>query len=344
WGSFDIKVTAFLKSGNSLSVEYFLNHDQIEPTRPVIKFQEVEQIQITDSQLLIYFQEGVRFFKGVHVSGKKEHMLSSEMLLCSSFENCTFDNVSFRGTDISGCNFELCDFQYCDLSKVRAVNCKFSSTDFSKTILHPQMFLKANLNGVRANFIYQEDSISNRIPKDRNFGDHEFQTWITKINNPFVDMEPKTRSVFISYAHQDQEIALVLDQWLRDQGVKTYLDSTNFQIGGDLYDEMSKFIGIADKILIIYSNNSKDRPFTRLERRMAQNRENESGQHNNLSIYLVVDDAELPPEQKHRLAIMAQGKRTKDVFNEILRGVLEEDKLPEKIDTKDYLNEKKKLF
>ncbi|MEM6362723.1 MAG: pYEATS domain-containing protein, partial [Bacteroidota bacterium] len=47
WGSFDIKVTAFLKSGNSLSVEYFLNHDQIEPTRPVIKFQEVEQIQIT---------------------------------------------------------------------------------------------------------------------------------------------------------------------------------------------------------------------------------------------------------------------------------------------------------
>ncbi len=344
WGSFTIKATVFLKSGNSLSLDYFFNHEQFEPQKPVIKFEEIENKKLTDKDLFHYYENKVRTFNMVSFRGEKEHSASSQLLVCAVYENCEFDNVSFRGTDISGSVFKSCKFHCCDLSNIKAVNCEFLNTDFTNSILHPKMFLFAEVDKITAEFIHQEGAITERIPKGRNFGEKEFEAWITKISNPFINMEPKTKSVFISYAHQDQKIATVLDQWLRDQGIKTYLDKTNFRIGGDLYDEMSNFIELADKVVIIYSSYSKNRPFTTLERRMTQNRENESGQHISLSIYLVVDDTELPPEQKHRLAIMAKGKETKHVFSEILRGILDEEKLPEKINIDDFLSGKEKLF
>jgi hypothetical protein len=68
----------------------------------------------------------------------------------------------------------------------------------------------------------------------------------------------------------------------------------------------------------------------------------EPGKHR--SIYLVVDEEELPPEQKSRLAIFAKGRQFIEVAEDLLRAISGEKARPKDIDIEDYESGKKTLW
>src|SRR5262249_25780991 len=132
--------------------------------------------------------------------------------------------------------------------------------------------------------------------------------------------------VFMSYSWQDEEAVLAIDQWLRNHGIEVFIDRRDFIVGSDIYNEMSSKIRAADKVIIFHSGNSSNRPYTTLERRMAQEREASAqggGMPKIIMIYLQLDDEPLPPEATHRLSIRAKGNTFEYVCAKLLDAIYE---------------------
>lgn len=145
--------------------------------------------------------------------------------------------------------------------------------------------------------------------------------------------------IFLSYSHHDEETALAIDQWLRDHHLRVLIDRRNFTIGADIRDEIVRWIGRAGKVVAIYSRSSADRPYPKLERRLAEEREHhlhEAGATSPVLILFAIDDAELPPESRHRLAILAAGMSFQEACRLLLAAILEEERSPKRVDLTKY--------
>lgn len=143
-------------------------------------------------------------------------------------------------------------------------------------------------------------------------------------------------SVFISYAWANEEIVLAVDQWLRLKGLKTKIDKRDFFAGSKIRDEILRVMQECDVVLIFYSNESKDKPWTTFERELVGDLEMESkkeGQVPPRIIYFVIDETPLPSiTEKNRIAVMAKGKRFDLVCEEVYYGILQISKDPKQID------------
>jgi len=126
-------------------------------------------------------------------------------------------------------------------------------------------------------------------------------------------------SVFISYASADSETVNKLDQWLRDRGVRVLRDCQFFLAGATIQDNIVRALAHSDKILAVFSRNSRDRDWPRLERALAEQVEARLGVP--VLIYLCLDDAALPAHDSTRLAILAKDKTLKEVGAEVLHAV-----------------------
>jgi hypothetical protein len=67
---------------------------------------------------------------------------------------------------------------------------------------------------------------------------------------------PDAPSVFISYAHEDKEVAQALADALRARGCRVWIDLENMRIGDDLADRIGKAIDSVDFLLAIISEES----------------------------------------------------------------------------------------
>jgi len=126
-------------------------------------------------------------------------------------------------------------------------------------------------------------------------------------------------SVFISYASPDRERVNMIDQWLRDHGLRVVRDCQFFVAGTTIQQNIVRAVSQADKILVVYSENSRDRDWPRLEREVAE--QVEARLEAPVLIYLCMDDAALPSHDSTRLAIQAKDKTLKQVGEEILYAV-----------------------
>jgi hypothetical protein len=130
-----------------------------------------------------------------------------------------------------------------------------------------------------------------------------------------------TATVFLSYAWADSPAVDKIDQWLRDNGVRVNRDSRDFAPGQQLPEAIKDAIVQADKVLVVYSANSKDRDWPRFELSVAEQKEQEGGQRGFI-IYLILDNVPLPKHDPNRIAVLSRGKSVRQIGEELLRGII----------------------
>ncbi|HYE73253.1 MAG TPA: toll/interleukin-1 receptor domain-containing protein [Blastocatellia bacterium] len=134
-------------------------------------------------------------------------------------------------------------------------------------------------------------------------------------------------SVFISYAWANEDMVLAIDQWLRLKGLKTKIDKRDFFAGSRIRDEILRVMQECDAVVIFYSDESKDKPWTQFERELASDLEMEAkkeGRRPPRIIYFVIDTTQLPNiVERNRIAIMAKGKKFEVACEELYYGILQ---------------------
>lgn len=142
--------------------------------------------------------------------------------------------------------------------------------------------------------------------------------------------------VFISYAWVNADVVLAVDQWLRFKNIRTMLDRRDFFAGARIRDEIMRVMQDCDIVLIFYSDQSKDKPWTQFESELARDLEMNSKIEKTTPpriIYIVLDGTTLPNiSEKQRLAVIAKGKRFELVCEEIYHHVLQIPRASEQID------------
>ena len=126
--------------------------------------------------------------------------------------------------------------------------------------------------------------------------------------------------IFISYSWGDQDKVQKLVQWLRDHEVNVILDADSFLVGERVDESIRRAVAEADKVLAVFSKNSRDRRWPQFEREIAEQLESSLfGQ--KLLIYLCLDDTPLPQHDNERIAIAGGQKPLKSIGNKILQAL-----------------------
>ncbi len=133
------------------------------------------------------------------------------------------------------------------------------------------------------------------------------------------DRSALTPSLFLSYARLDAPRVDKLDQWLRDKGIRVIRDTADFVAGTTIPANIQRSIAIADKVVAVFSANSRDRDWPKFERAVAEDVERQIG--TPVLIYLCLDDVPLPPQDPLRLAIHTSGKTLRQIGAEILQAL-----------------------
>lgn len=173
----------------------------------------------------------------------------------------------------------------------------------------------------------------------RSSGGNVCEHWLKGVPKMSELLPSDAPSVFISYTWADEQSALAIAAWLRDHGVKVIIDRWDFIAGDDLYESMVNAVKSVQKVIVLYSQHSKDRPYTVLERRIAQQYEAETAStsvRKKLLIFLCLDDAPLPLESSHRLAIVVRDKGFIEICEKLLDAILERKSRPDSFDWTQY--------
>jgi hypothetical protein len=144
------------------------------------------------------------------------------------------------------------------------------------------------------------------------------------------------KSVFISYAWANEDIVLAIDQWLRDRNLTTRIDRRDFFAGSKIRDEILRVMQKCEVILVFHSEKSRDKPWIEFERDLASDLEMEARREKRSApriIFFVIDDTPLPSiTERSRIAIMAKGRRFRQVCEELYNHIVGLTRSPDMID------------
>lgn len=166
-----------------------------------------------------------------------------------------FDNAFVGGCDFSGAEFDHTIIIDTDLSTARGLeHARHKSPSFlSQSTLQrsrgriPEAFLQGA--GLKA---WEIDVV--RLYREE-ISDDERAKIISRTAKELA--QPRSfYSVFISYSHKDKEFATRLHDALKDQGIRCWLDAHQILPGDDIYEEVSRGIGMWDKVLLCCSEAS----------------------------------------------------------------------------------------
>lgn len=76
-------------------------------------------------------------------------------------------------------------------------------------------------------------------------------------------------SIFVSFSHSDEEFVRRLDERLRVHGIYPWVDFNDTNPDGRLYDQIEHAVLTADKLLLVFSETSKDSEWVKAEVRLA---------------------------------------------------------------------------
>ena len=146
----------------------------------------------------------------------------------------------------------------------------------------------------------------------------------------------KQTTVFISYAWANEDVIVAIDQWLRLKGIDVQIDRRDLFAGSRIRDEILRTMKDSDVVLIFYSKESKDKPWTQFAQELAADlamAAKKEGKSPPRIMYVVIDDTPLPDvTESNKIAIMAKGKRFEFVCEEIYHNIL---RLPRSSDSVD---------
>jgi hypothetical protein len=326
WGSFYIKVIMYYETGFSEETSYFLDVKQFYKREGPLQLKKCTDTLIDDSKLLALYKDGYRDFSGITITPSNDLCLRESVLVGANFEKSSLVGLKMPGSNLAMCNMHDANLTLVDLSGANLTMCRLSNATLDGSIIYGVNKTDWIVDGVKATHVYLDSRREYRIPVGRDFGEREFASWLMTIRDLKDVVPPNAPRVFMSYSWQDEEAVLAVDQWLRNHGVKVVIDRRDFLPGSDLYDQMVETIKGVDKVVIFYSQNSRDRPYTTLERRIAQEVEiqsNSEEENKILLIYFQLDDENLPTEVSHRLSIRARGRGFEEVCQKLLDAVME---------------------
>jgi hypothetical protein len=139
-------------------------------------------------------------------------------------------------------------------------------------------------------------------------------------------------SVFLSYASADCEKVDKIEQWLRDHGIHVMRDKSFFVPSEGITDNIRQAIAAADKVIAVFSANSRDNDWATHEGALAESLEDLIGKR--LLIYLCLDATPLPKHDPARLAIRAEGKTLEAVGDQVLYTLNVKDLKPKQVQYK----------
>jgi len=146
----------------------------------------------------------------------------------------------------------------------------------------------------------------------------------------------KQSKVFISYAWANQDVVIAIDQWLRRKGLAVAIDRRDFFAGSRIRDEILRMMKDSNVVLIFYSKESRDKPWTQFEQELAADLEMTAKKEGVMPpriIYVVIDDTPLPNiTESNKIAIMAKGKRFELVCEEIYHNIMQLPRASDSVD------------
>lgn len=125
--------------------------------------------------------------------------------------------------------------------------------------------------------------------------------------------------VFMSYARADKRFVEEMHSFLQDHGVQVLRDETAWTAGTQIPDNVWRSTLEADKVVAVYSAESKTRDWPRFEHQAAETVERLL--RTPVLVYLRLDDTPLPAHDTNRLFIDARCKPVPQVGLEVLRAV-----------------------
>lgn len=126
-------------------------------------------------------------------------------------------------------------------------------------------------------------------------------------------------TVFISYAWADAPRVDKVNQWLRDRNVRVIRDVEDFKPGSNIKTNILDSVLSADKVIAVYSANSRVRDWPSFERQITEEVERLLGVP--VLVYLCLDESPLMAHDPHRLAIKGQGKPLRQIGAEVLKAL-----------------------
>jgi L-histidine Nalpha-methyltransferase len=79
----------------------------------------------------------------------------------------------------------------------------------------------------------------------------------------------RTGKVFVSYSHADRDFVQRLRQELVSHGIHAWTDFTDTDPDTKLFEQIEQAIRVADRVLLVFSDSSKDREWVRAEVKLA---------------------------------------------------------------------------
>lgn len=177
-------------------------------------------------------------------------------LFCSNFRH-----ADLRRANLSGVNLEMTDLSFANLMGAELENADMKSTCLAYTI-----FGDTNLRHVKNLSLCQHRSKSiidqmtlmksGRLPEAFLRGCGLTEEFIKSVPSLFGSAGNQYYSCYISYSPKDKRFAHRLYETLQSHGIRCWLDEKQLLPGDTIIDQLSRGIGLWDKVLLCCSQHS----------------------------------------------------------------------------------------
>ncbi len=236
--------------------------------------------------------------------------------------------LGLGGADFRRARLQGSTFAHSDLSEARFDHADVRGVSFESADLTSSRFIEANVDGASfagadldyANFAGARSLTAAQLRQARS---------IEKVYRERARPAHAAPSIFLSYAWQDKGPVMAVDQWLRDRGARVIVDERNFVAGETIRDEILRWIAEAGVIVVFVSTASKDRPYPRLERELADVMR---GKGTARVIYFNLDDTILDMAHESRLYVAGHRLSFEQACEHLWQAVGKEVREPRQVD------------
>jgi hypothetical protein len=242
-----------------------------------------------------------RSFNGMNLKGVN---LTKARLDGSHFIGADLTEARFDGSMLRHANFGSANLTKARFMRALVANATFDGANLHRTNFHGALGLK-------------DDQLA------------QASSAKTIVRDGVRDLPSVSPPIFISYSHADEEPVLAVDQWLRSRGARIILDDRNFILGKTIRDEILEWMGKAGIIVAFVSQSSRDRPYAKLEREIA-NTLHDRGEKR--LIYFNLDDTVLDVVQEGRLYVPGHRLGFEEACDRLWTGINEQVRTALKVD------------
>ncbi|HLO15018.1 MAG TPA: toll/interleukin-1 receptor domain-containing protein [Anaerolineales bacterium] len=205
--------------------------------------------------------------------------LSSTFLSNAHIREADLRNTNLYGANLQGANLFCSNFQYADLRRAKLVAANLERADFSFANLMGAELENADMkNTCLAYTIFGDTNLS--YAKNLNLCQHRSKSIIDQLTlmksghlpevflrgcgltEGFIKLIPtlfssqEYYSCYISYSHKDKAFAHRIYNRLQTHGIRCWLDEKQLVPGDQILDQLSRGIGLWDKVLLCCSEHS----------------------------------------------------------------------------------------